>query len=67
MNILFSSSTALHISALGGLQVQAGLLVTVNTMSALIIRPVSGVLSDKIGRVKLLITGAIMCSIGCIL
>ena len=67
MNILFSSSTALHISALGGLQVQAGLLVTVNTMSALIIRPVSGVLSDKIGRVKLLIAGAIMCSVGCIL
>ena len=67
MNILFSSSTALHITALGGLQVQAGLLVTVNTMSALIIRPISGVLSDKIGRVKLLIAGAIMCSVGCIL
>jgi len=65
MNLLFASSTALHVMALGGLQLQAGLLVTVGSMAALAIRPVSGILSDKYGRVKLLIASAVVSGICC--
>lgn len=62
MNQFFNSSVALHVTAIGGLQVHAGILLTVFTTAALAVRPVTGILSDKYGRVKLLIVGAFICA-----
>lgn len=65
MNFFFATSTALHIAAFGGLQIYAGLIATVYTTAAFIMRPVAGILSDKYGRVKLLILGSSICAVCC--
>ncbi|MCL2227283.1 MAG: MFS transporter, partial [Oscillospiraceae bacterium] len=64
MNHLFAVALALHIEAIGGLQLHVGILGMVYSLVALVIRPMSGVLSDKYGRVKQLIVGAFLCTVG---
>ena len=66
MNHFFLSAMPLYVAFLGGSTFQAGLFVTFYAMAALIVRPTSGMLSDKYGRVKLLIFSAALCSAHCI-
>ncbi|MCL1828909.1 MAG: MFS transporter [Oscillospiraceae bacterium] len=40
----------------------AGIITSVYSLTALAVRPAAGVFSDRIGRVKLLISGALICS-----
>ena len=64
MNFFFAPTLALYIIDIhGGTAAQVGILSLVYSLSALILRPISGVLSDKFGRVKLLIVGAATCTV----
>ena len=67
MNQFFLVAAPLYISKLGGSTMQAGILATVYSMTALAARPVSGIISDRMGRVKLLIAGAALCGVTCAL
>ena len=67
MNYIFGASVALHVMAIGGLQIHTGILITVYSIASLAMRPVAGILSDKIGRVKLLIASAFVCALCCFL
>ena len=63
MNFFFAPALALYIENIrGGTAAQVGLLATVYSFASLILRPTSGILSDKFGRVKLLIAGAAICA-----
>jgi len=67
-NAFFASTLALYIVViLGGTQMQAGILATVYSATSLAARLLSGPISDKYGRVKLLVIGACICAISCAL
>ena len=66
-NYFFSSTLPIYAENLTGTKIYAGLMMTVFTIAALATRPVAGVLSDKYGRVKLLILGAALCAVACLL
>ena len=63
MNQFFVTSIPLYIGRLGGTVLTAGVFSTVYSMSALVARPVAGVISDKSGRVTQIIIGAAICAI----
>ena len=65
MNHFFLATAPLYVSKLGGSAFQAGMLATVYSMTALAARPISGALSDKSGRVKMLVAGALICAATC--
>ena len=65
MNQFFLVVLPLYLVKLGGTTLYAGILATVYSLTALAARPVSGVLSDKSGRVKLLILGATLSAVTC--
>ena len=65
MNQFFLVAAPLYIYKLGGTTLQAGLLSTVYSMTALAARPISGVLSDRSGRVRLLIFGSVLSAVTC--
>ena len=67
MNSFFVASNPLYIARLGGSTTQAGVITTAYVLAAVAIRPVSGVLADKSGRVKQIVIGAIICTITCAL
>jgi len=67
MNHLFAPALALHIDAVGGLAVHVGFAALAYSITALITRPISGVLSDKYGRTPQLVVGALICAIACFL
>ena len=67
MNQFYVTTMPLFVSKLGGLTIYAGLFASVYSIAALAVRPVSGILSDKFGRVKQLIIGAAICSVCCML
>ena len=67
MNNFFVITLALHINAIGGLQAHTGIIAMVYAIAALIMRPVAGVMTDKYGRVKLLVIGAFICAVTCFL
>lgn len=67
MSFCLVTSMALYVDYLGHLQVHAGVLATVYSLAALAVRPLIGVLSDKYGRVKLLIIGAAFCGVTTVL
>lgn len=66
-NYFFVSTLPVYARNMTGTTVYAGLMTTIFTFAALLTRPVTGVLSDKIGRVKLLIFGALLCAAACML
>ena len=66
-NYFFSSTLPIYAKNLTGTTVYAGLIMTVYTFAALAIQPLTGILSDKFGRVKLLVLGAFICAIACFL
>ena len=65
MNNFFIAVMPLYIAKRGGTTFQAGMIMTVFALVALLVRPVSGILSDKFGRVKLMVGGAAVCSVTC--
>lgn len=65
-NYFFFTGMPLYAEKLTGTSIYAGLVTSVYSLAALIIRPVAGVLSDKIGRVKILIIGAAICTVACL-
>jgi len=67
MNHFFAVALALHVYAVGGLQMHAGIIAMAYAIAALAVRPISGMLSDKHGRVNQLIAGALICAITCFL
>lgn len=66
-NYFFSSTLPIYAEKLTGTPVYAGLIMTVYTFAALAARPVTGFLSDRYGRVKLLVIGAGLCAAACLL
>lgn len=66
-NFFFLSTLPIYAQKMTGTAAYAGLMTTVYTFAALIIRPICGIMSDKLGRTKLLIMGALLCCIACTL
>ena len=66
-NYFFVSTLPILAHNMTGTKVYAGLMTTVFTLSALATRPISGILSERIGRVKLLVLGAALCAAACFL
>lgn len=64
-NYFFFSALPIYAQKVSGTTAYAGLLTSVYTFAALAVRPLSGILADKIGRTKLLILGAFLCTIAC--
>ena len=67
MNQFFHAAIPLYVQRLGGVQLQAGTMTTAFALAALVTRPVSGILSDKYGRVVQIAIGAVICSVACAL
>lgn len=67
MNQFFLVAAPLYISKTGGSTLDAGLLATIYSITALVSRPLAGGISDRIGRVKLLAGGALICALTCAL
>ena len=63
MSNFYMSTMPLYVVKLGGTLMQAGLVSTSYALVALISRPVSGIMTDKYGRVKLIVLGALLCTI----
>ena len=67
VNNFFFSTLSLFAETLTGTARYAGYLSLAYSATALVIRPLSGILSDKHGRVKLIIGGAVICTVSCFL
>ena len=67
VNYFFFSSLSLFAEKLTGTVAFAGFLSLAYSATALIVRPVSGLLTDRYGRVKFIILGAILCAVACLL
>jgi len=67
MNFFFAAVLAVYVEAIGGTGIQFGMLTLVYSFTALLVRPASGILSDKFGRVGQLIIGSAICVVCCIL
>ena len=65
VNYFFFSTLTPYVTMLTGSTLQAGLMTTVYSLAALAARPVTGILADKSGRVKLLTIGAVLCALTC--
>ena len=66
-NFIFFQAIPLYAHKITGSDFFGGLMITVYSIAALVARPVTGVISDKHGRVKLLIIGAAGCAVACAL
>ncbi len=66
-NFFFFTALPLYAEKISGSDLYSGLMLTVYSIAALAARPVTGILSDRIGRVRLLIAGALVCSVCCAL
>jgi MFS family permease len=62
----FLSTLPIYAQKLSGTAAYAGFMTGAYTLSALAVRPISGILTDKIGRVKMLMAGAFMCAVACV-
>lgn len=65
-NYFFFTGMPLYAEKLTGSTVYVGITTAAYSLAALVIRPVAGVLSDRIGRVKILMIGAAICTLACI-
>jgi len=66
-NYFFFSTLPIYAQNLSGSTVYAGLMTGAYTLAAMVVRPFSGIFSDKFGRTRLLVLGAFICSIACAL
>ena len=66
-NYFFSSTLPIYAKNITGTSIYAGLIMTVYTLAALVSRPLTGYLNDRIGRVRMLIIGAALCAVACFL
>ena len=66
-NFIFFSAMPLFAHKITGSDFYGGLMITVYSIAALVARPVAGIISDKFGRVRLLIIGAAACAVACVL
>lgn len=66
-NYFFFTALPLYAEKVSGSEFYSGLMLTVYSFAALLARPVSGIVSDKFGRVKLLVAGALICAVACFL
>jgi MFS family permease len=66
-NYFFFSTLPIYAQKLTGTTVYAGLVTTIYVYAALAVRPLSGILSDKYGRSRLLVLGAAICCAACFL
>ena len=67
VNYFFFSSMSLFAEKLTGTVAFAGLMSLAFSATALVFRPVCGVLSDRQGRVKFIILGSFFCALACLL
>ena len=67
VNYFFFSTISLLSDTLTGTARFAGYMSLVYSVTALLVRPLSGFLSDRHGRVKLIILGAALCTVSCVL
>jgi MFS family permease len=63
----FLATLPIYAQKLTGTTIYSGLMIGIYTFAALAIRPIAGILSDKFGRVRLLILGASICAVVCFL
>ncbi|NLT14713.1 MAG: MFS transporter [Clostridiales bacterium] len=66
-NYFFVSTLPIYAQNITGTTFSAGLMTAVFTFAALATRPFTGILTDKVGRVKLLVAGAVLCAAASIL
>lgn len=66
-NYFFFTALPLYAEKITGSNVYSGLMLTAYSAAALAARPFSGVLSDRYGRVRQLIIGALICAVACAL
>ena len=67
VNYFFVSAMPVFAEKLTGTTVYGGLLVMAFSLAALAARPAAGIISDKFGRVKLLVFGALLACVACVL
>ena len=63
LNYSFLATIAPFMVLLTGKAVYGGVITSVNSITAIAARPMAGIISDRSGRVKLMIAGAIVCAI----
>lgn len=66
-NYFFATTLPIYAQILTGTTAYSGLMMGVFALAAVAVRPFSGILADKYGRTKLLITGAFLCTAACVL
>jgi MFS family permease len=66
-NFIFFTALPLYAQKVSGSDLFSGLMITMYSAAALVARPVSGIISDKSGRVPLMIIGAAICAAACAL
>jgi MFS family permease len=66
-NYFFFTALPLYAIKISGSNVFGGMMVVTYSVAALVARPFAGIISDKFGRVKLLIAGAFICAVACFL
>lgn len=64
-NYFFFSTLPIYALRLTGTAAYSGLMIGVYTFAALAIRPAAGILADKFGRTRLIIAGALICTLAC--
>jgi len=62
MNFFVAAVLTLYLERIGGLRLHAGLMSTFFSIASLVSRPLIGTLSDKFGRVRFLVVGALICA-----
>ena len=67
VNYFFVSAMPVFAEELTGKTVYGGLFVMAYSLAALAARPTAGIISDKVGRVKLLVFGALLAGVACVL
>jgi MFS family permease len=66
-NYFFFTALPLYAKQLSGSNAFSGAMLMVYSIAALVARPVAGIVSDKFGRVRLLIASALICAVACAL
>ncbi|MCL2166752.1 MAG: MFS transporter [Clostridiales bacterium] len=65
VNSFFFPTLPLYMEMLTGTAFYGGMMTAMYSVAALASRPVSGALSDRFGRVKLLVLGTVICAVSC--
>jgi MFS family permease len=66
-NFMFFTALPLYAQKVTGSLLFSGLMMTVYSIAALVSRPISGIISDRVGRIRLMIIGAAVCACACAL